>query len=94
MVQVNVRSVRMDPFSYGDDASGSSAYPGRDWPGGNQGRQSEEGVGSGVIYSEDGYVITNAHVVENASQVDVAFADGRTEGGEIVGTDPFTDIAL
>jgi serine protease Do len=43
------------------------------------GPRSEEGVGSGVIYRNDGYIITNNHVVEGASEVSVAFADGTTE---------------
>ncbi len=58
------------------------------------GTQEGEGVGSGVIYREDGYVITNNHVVEGADSVNVAFADGTTEQGEVVGTDPFTDLAV
>ena len=53
-----------------------------------------EGLGSGVIYREDGYVLTNAHVVEGANSVNVAFADGTIEDGEVVGTDPFTDLAV
>ena len=52
------------------------------------------GMGSGVIYSEDGYIITNNHVVQNSSEVNVAFADGSVEEGEVVGTDPFTEIAV
>jgi len=58
------------------------------------GSQKGEGVGSGVIYREDGYVITNAHVVEGASEVDVAFADGTTEAAEVVGADPYSEIAV
>ncbi len=58
------------------------------------GARQEEGVGSGVIYREDGYIITNDHVVEGASEVNVAFADGTTERGEVVGTDPTTDLAV
>jgi serine protease Do len=54
----------------------------------------EDGVGSGVIYREDGYVITNNHVVEGASDVSVAFADGTTEPAEVVGRDPRTEIAV
>ena len=59
-----------------------------------QGPQEGEGLGSGVIYREDGYVITNNHVVEGAEEVNVAFADGSTESGEVVGTDPSTDLAV
>jgi serine protease Do len=58
------------------------------------GPREAEGTGSGVIYREDGYVITNNHVVEGASTVNVAFADGSVETGRVVGTDPFTDIAV
>jgi serine protease Do len=58
------------------------------------GAEEQEGLGSGVIYREDGYIITNNHVVENASEVSVAFADGTTEEGEVVGTDPTTDLAV
>jgi serine protease Do len=58
------------------------------------GPQEGKGVGSGVIYRKDGYIITNNHVVQDASQVNVAFADGSTEQGKVVGTDPATDIAV
>jgi serine protease Do len=54
----------------------------------------QEGVGSGVIYREDGYIITNNHVVQDASEVNVAFADGTTERAEVVGRDPHTEIAV
>ena len=58
------------------------------------GTQEGEGLGSGVIYRRDGFVITNNHVVEGASEVNIAFADGTTEQGEVVGTDPATDLAV
>ncbi len=58
------------------------------------GPQEAQGLGSGVIYREDGYIVTNNHVVERADEVNVAFADGSTERGEVVGTDPFTDLAV
>jgi S1-C subfamily serine protease len=58
------------------------------------GAQEGEGVGSGVIYRRDGFVITNNHVVQGASEVNIAFADGTTEQGEVVGTDPATDLAV
>jgi serine protease Do len=58
------------------------------------GAQSEEGVGSGVIYRKDGYIITNNHVVEGASEVTAAFADGTTERAQVVGRDPNTEIAV
>ena len=54
----------------------------------------QEGLGSGVIYRKDGYIITNNHVVEGAREVNVAFADGTTERAEVVGRDPDTEIAV
>ena len=58
------------------------------------GTQRGEGIGSGVIYRSDGYIITNNHVVEDATSVNVAFADGTTERASVVGTDPNTEIAV
>ena len=58
------------------------------------GAQGEEGIGSGVIYRKDGYIITNNHVVEGASAVNAAFADGTTERAQVVGRDPNTEIAV
>ena len=58
------------------------------------GAQKQEGMGSGVIYRSDGYIITNNHVVEGSRYVEVAFADGAIERGQVVGTDPTTDIAV
>ena len=54
----------------------------------------QEGLGSGVIYRQDGYVITNNHVVRDAEQVNVALADGTTAQGEVIGGDERTDIAV
>jgi serine protease Do len=58
------------------------------------GTQEGEGLGSGVIYRSDGYIVTNNHVIEGATGVNVAFADGTIEGASIVGTDPNTEIAV
>ncbi|MFR9541938.1 MAG: trypsin-like peptidase domain-containing protein [Rikenellaceae bacterium] len=54
----------------------------------------QKGGGSGVIISEDGYIVTNNHVVGEASKIKVKTYDGDTYDAEIVGTDPTTDIAL
>jgi Do/DeqQ family serine protease len=53
-----------------------------------------QGWGSGVIISDDGYIITNNHVVENAESVDVTLNDKRTFTAKVVGRDPGSDIAL
>ena len=50
--------------------------------------------GSGVIISEDGYIVTNNHVIENATRLRVKLYDGRAFDATIVGTDPSTDVAL
>jgi len=56
--------------------------------------QQSSSLGSGVIVSHDGYILTNHHVVETADEIEVAFADGRTAKGHIIGTDPDTDLAV
>ena len=53
-----------------------------------------EGEGSGLVISPDGYILTNNHVVENAEDIVVRLKDGRTFAGEVVGTDPESDIAV
>ena len=52
------------------------------------------GNGSGVVYTADGLILTNEHVVRGASDVEVAFADGRRVPGTVTATDPVTDLAL
>jgi serine protease Do len=53
-----------------------------------------EGSGSGVILSEDGYIVTNNHVVNGADEIEVMLNDKRDYRAEVIGTDPSTDIAL
>ncbi len=53
-----------------------------------------EGAGSGIIITPDGYVLTNNHVVENTSAVEVGLTNGDTFKAEIVGADPATDLAV
>ena len=48
-------------------------------------------LGSGVVATHDGYILTNNHVVETADQIEVAFEDGRKAAAKLVGTDPETD---
>ena len=62
-------------------------------PRGRQERQ-RRGLGSGVIVSQEGYILTNAHVVENADEITVGLMDGQEYDGKVVGTDPRTDIAV
>jgi serine protease Do len=58
--------------------------------------QEREGIalGSGVIVSKEGHILTNNHVIADMDKVEVELSDGRTEPAEIIGTDPETDIAV
>jgi serine protease DegQ len=59
-----------------------------------QGLEPQRGLGSGVIVSAEGYLITNHHVIEGADEIEVMLADGRQAQAKVVGTDPETDVAL
>lgn len=56
--------------------------------------QDNSSLGSGVIVSHDGYILTNHHVVEAADQIEVALADGRKAKAHVIGSDPETDLAV
>ncbi len=58
------------------------------------GGRSEQNLGSGVIVSPDGYIITNNHVVENSDDIRVTLFDKRSFRGRVVGTDPKSDLAV
>jgi serine protease DegQ len=66
-------------FFFGDEAGGNSP---------------QTGLGSGVIVSPEGYLLTNHHVVADADDIDVQLADGRQARARLIGTDPETDLAV
>lgn len=61
---------------------------------GRERKQYGSGSGSGVIVSEDGYIVTNNHVIQNASEIQVTLNDNTTFDATVVGADPSTDIAV
>jgi serine protease Do len=72
---------------FGDDVGGQQF--GRNMP-----MPKQHGMGSGVIVTKDGYLLTNNHVVDNADEVKVALGDGREFSAKVIGKDPKSDIAV
>ena len=70
--------------------------PFADWFFGGKQRQPNmmQGSGSGVIISDDGYIVTNNHVVNSATKIEVILNDKRSYTADVIGTDPATDLAL
>jgi serine protease Do len=73
---------------FGDDSNRGFRTP-RQAP-----EQREKGLGSGVVMTQDGYILTNNHVVDGASNVTVTLADKREFKAKVIGTDPKSDIAV
>lgn len=81
-----------DPFFqyfFGSPGGSRRQQPRREEP-----RQQQVGLGSGVIISADGYIVTNNHVIDGAERLEVTLNDNRNFEATIVGTDPVTDLAL
>ena len=83
VVHVKNTSIVSDDFSYLDYFYGRNKTP-----------QNRIGTGSGVIVSPDGYIITNNHVIENATKIEVTTNENIRYEAKLVGTDPYTDIAV
>ena len=61
---------------------------------GEPNEQPQSGIGSGVIVSPEGYVLTNNHVVDRMNEIEVVLSDGRRARAKVIGTDPETDLAV
>src|SRR4051794_30525397 len=73
---------------FGDDFE-SRGSPRRNMP-----MPRQQGIGSGVIVTKDGYILTNNHVVDGADEVKVSFQDGREFTAKVIGRDPKSDVAV
>ncbi len=62
--------------------------------GNSQGQEMPRGLGSGVILTDDGYIVTNNHVIDGADRLEVTLNDNSTYNARVIGTDPVTDVAL
>ena len=92
---VQIRSTRLiQPSQQRDPFQGTPFEDFFGVPGGNAQPYEQDGLGSGAFIREDGYIVTNNHVVEQADELEVVLYDGRTLEAEVVGTDPFSDIAV
>jgi serine protease Do len=97
---VNIRSTRIIKASEQQQDNPFTSDPFfRQFFGGGRGQsrphtERESGLGSGVIVSRDGYIVTNNHVVEKANLVKVTLLDKREFTAKVVGTDPQTDVAV
>lgn len=80
-------------------SKGSGANPNTDDPWfrfffGDRGAQPQAGLGSGVIISPEGYILTNNHVIEGADEIEVVLNDSRNTRARVIGTDPESDLAI
>jgi putative serine protease PepD len=62
--------------------------------GGGGGNQTQQGEGAGVVYNKQGYILTDEHVVANATSVKVTFNNGQKVSAKVIGTDPSTDVGV
>src|SRR5258708_13175928 len=106
VVNVTVTSKPTQQQAGGDDSSGDmeefvGPFGGNPFGGGRSGRQMpgnrprvEHGLGSGVIISPDGYIVTNNHVVDGANDIRVTMSNREVLSAKLIGTDPLTDLAV
>ena len=87
---VNISATRQvrRPTPFGDDPQWRRFFGDRGLP------ETQLSLGSGVIVSREGYILTNAHVVDGVDEIKVTLGDGRVVAGRIAGADPDTDLAV
>ena len=86
---VSIAASKVPPQVRPEDPAFRFFFGGRPPPG-----RSQIGLGSAVIVSPEGYLLTNAHVVEGADEIEVQLADGRSGAARLIGADPETDLAV
>jgi serine protease Do len=90
---VNIRSVQKQTGSRGLDDFHNFPLPGLPESDDSQ-EFFSQGQGSGFVWDEQGHIVTNNHVIEGADKVEVTFSNGKIALAEIIGTDPYTDLAV
>ncbi len=83
---ITTTAARVGPAVVKVETGRGGAQRGRGWP--------QQGIGSGVVYSSSGYILTNAHVVAGASRVTVTLPDGRSLPAGVLGAEPERDLAV
>jgi putative serine protease PepD len=89
--QANPSVVEITVTSQGSSDQSASPFP---FGNGQQQQQTQEAQGSGFVYDAEGHIVTNQHVVADATSIKVRFADGSTHKATLVGTDASTDLAV
>ena len=84
----------MDPFEFFFGTPQQRQQPRKNGKSQKKGEPVQSGLGSGVIIREDGYIVTNNHVVDGADKIEVILNDNRSYEAKIIGTDEATDLAL
>jgi len=89
-VVMEIPSIPGAPFNF-PDIPGSPDNPDQQIPGSPQ---LQEGMGSGFVWDEQGHIVTNNHVIDQAKKIEITFSDGTIVPAEVVGSDPYSDLAV